>query len=103
MQIKKARLDADRNARPLTRLIRRADTSKPVLGPLAGAPATDYEGDDGRRVALAQGWTCAARPAALGRMCGFRNTRGVVYAGLVCCESCGATKAASDDRQARGQ
>lgn len=45
-------------------------------------------------------WTCWAKPAALaGRTCGHENkTGGVRYAGLVCCESCGATKIASDAR-----
>lgn len=48
-------------------------------------------------------WTCHAKPAALGRTCGYVNASGgIKHAGLVCCESCGATKAASDARIAKG-
>ena len=47
-------------------------------------------------------WLCHARPAALGRTCGHVNTTGMLYGlrRLLCCESCGATKKASDDRLA---
>lgn len=50
--------------------------------------------------ALLDPWECHARPAALnGKTCGHQNTMGgVLYAGLVCCAGCGATKAASDAR-----
>lgn len=47
-------------------------------------------------------WECRARPVALvGRPCGHVNAHGVRFDGLMCCESCGATRAASDDRARR--
>lgn len=53
-------------------------------------------------------WTCYARPAALGgRTCFHQNDKGIKGIGpggktLICCEGCGATKLASDDRLKRG-
>lgn len=52
-------------------------------------------------------WTCYARSAWNGgRTCFHVNTKGItsMFAGnaLPCCESCGATRAASDDRLKRG-
>lgn len=47
-------------------------------------------------------WTCHAQPVALnGQACLHRNTRGIRHGRLICCESCGCTKIASDDRRAR--
>lgn len=44
-------------------------------------------------------WACHAKPAALGgATCGFVNVTGLRFNGLMCCESCGCTKAASDYR-----
>jgi hypothetical protein len=55
-------------------------------------------------------WRCYAKPAALdGRTCGFENTNGGMQhkrAGgsvLICCDGCGATKTASDDRRLRAE
>lgn len=50
---------------------------------------------------MTQGWKCYARPAALGRTCGHENTAGITFQRILCCESCGATKKASDDRLAK--
>lgn len=51
-------------------------------------------------------WTCYARPARTGRTCGHRNTKGIAARAmggvLLCCESCGCTKKASDDRAPKG-
>jgi hypothetical protein len=48
-------------------------------------------------------WTCHAKPARLGgKTCGHQNTTGgSSFRNLVCCDGCGATKIASDDRLAR--
>lgn len=47
-------------------------------------------------------WKCYAHPATLnGRECGHVNEKGVVYAGILCCEECGATKYASEARRGR--
>jgi hypothetical protein len=51
-------------------------------------------------------WRCYAHPPALsGKECGHLNTTGQLSAfgesRLVCCEHCGCTKIASDDRQRR--
>lgn len=47
-------------------------------------------------------WKCHAKPAALGgKMCGHENTAGIWCNGVLCCEGCGATKRASDDRERR--
>jgi hypothetical protein len=47
-------------------------------------------------------WICYARPAATGTTCYHENTIGItsVFSGkkLLCCEMCGCTKKASDDR-----
>lgn len=55
-----------------------------------------------KRAPVREPWTCHAKPAALGgKTCGHHNARGGWVAGvfrIVCCESCGATKAASDAR-----
>ena len=49
-------------------------------------------------------WRCYAKPALLGgRTCGHENAQGVRdLKGLVCCESCGATRIASDARRPEG-
>ncbi len=49
-------------------------------------------------------WRCHAKPAALGGTCGHENVAGIRHrrvgqVDLVCCESCGCTKKASDDRE----
>jgi hypothetical protein len=48
-------------------------------------------------------WKCHAKPAALGgKTCGHENiTGGMGFRGLMCCDGCGATKKASDDRLAK--
>lgn len=55
--------------------------------------------------AVAEPWQCHARPATLGgKTCGHYNATGGIAHGvnrLTCCESCGATKKASDDRKRR--
>ena len=47
-------------------------------------------------------WICYARPAATGKTCYHENMTGItsVFSGnkLMCCEMCGCTKKASDDR-----
>lgn len=54
-----------------------------------------------------QPWECRARPVALGgRPCGHRNVRGVLRGTangerILCCEACGCTRIASDDRARR--
>jgi hypothetical protein len=60
----------------------------------------------GATLVIGDAWTCHARPAALGRTCGHVNAHGGAAYGcgdrrMVCCESCGCTKSASDDRAAR--
>lgn len=51
-------------------------------------------------------WTCYARPSSEGgRTCFHVNKvgiRGIAQSHGVCCERCGATKKASDDRLKRG-
>lgn len=45
-------------------------------------------------------WKCHAKPAALGgRTCGHVNKLGMKFNSILCCESCGCTKKASDDRR----
>jgi hypothetical protein len=45
-------------------------------------------------------WKCYAKPARLGgETCGHLNKEGIMYCGLLCCEKCGCTKFASDDRR----
>lgn len=46
-------------------------------------------------------WACYAIPAATERRCGHVNDAGQDFSGILCCEHCGCTKAASDDRKAR--
>jgi len=47
-------------------------------------------------------WECYAIPAATGKKCGHINTTGrLSMDGIICCESCGCTKKASDDREKR--
>jgi hypothetical protein len=47
-------------------------------------------------------WICHAQPAPHGAPCFHLNERGgTTHYGMVCCEKCGATKTASDDRWAR--
>lgn len=46
-------------------------------------------------------WTCEAIPAATGRRCGHLNIGGIRFNRIVCCEECGCTKKASDDRAER--
>lgn len=44
-------------------------------------------------------WKCHAKPASLnGKTCGHQNVAGRTWNRLLCCESCGATKIASDLR-----
>jgi hypothetical protein len=58
---------------------------------------------------VSEAWTCHARPAALGgRPCGHENRVGMQGPPLMgqrvlCCEACGCTKHASDDRQRRAE
>lgn len=52
-------------------------------------------------------WTCFARPAGTGRTCWHENAEGMLGVGpsgsrMLCCEECGATKIAGDDRVKRG-
>jgi len=46
-------------------------------------------------------WKCYAKPAALdGKVCGHQNETGIRGArGTLCCEGCGATIYASEDRR----
>jgi hypothetical protein len=75
-----------------------------VVARAASVPQSEVDKILNRAGVLAQSWECAARPAMLnGRRCGHRNTKGVVHSGLLCCEACGATKYASDDRHKREQ
>lgn len=48
-------------------------------------------------------WMCHAIPAATGVRCGHVNkTGGILWRRVVvCCEACGCTKKASDDRARR--
>lgn len=50
---------------------------------------------------LQDAWECRARPD--GTPCRHVNRTGVVYAGLLCCEACGRTRHASDERARREQ
>lgn len=72
------------------------------LPTLAVRPVACYEGHhDPMRYYFEDGkaWKCYARPAAAGKECGFVNEDGgIMYSGILCCESCGCTKKASDDR-----
>ena len=49
---------------------------------------------------LSNGWKCYAKPAARGGVtCGHFNVKGIGFRGIECCEDCGCTKKASDDRR----
>lgn len=54
-------------------------------------------------------WECYARPAAIGRRCGYLNTVGTAVArsgmaaGMEHCAGCGCTLLASDHRRDKGQ
>ena len=53
-------------------------------------------------------WKCYAKPASLnGQECGHQNEKGIpIYIfgeRILCCEKCGCTKIASDDRAKKGR